>query len=341
MTKGVKRAGVVLGLVWESVRFAVSSLRTDKFRTTLSLFGVTVGIFSIVLVLSIVDGLKNNIRRGMDSLGGNTITVQREPWDLSDEQGWDIRKYMKRAPIDVGEYDFLAENLEGAEGVAFFTTFSTYDGIDVVCVKGDFDRIFSFSTAQGRWFTPSETDGRQSICYVGAQVAKNLPGGVSPVGTKIKIRDFYGQVIGVAAPRGESLAEIFDIDNSIFVPYGFGETIYGGGSGGAIALVPRDGVGQGELADRVRVLMRNCRRLTPEQEDDFSINRISYLTSAVDELFASVNLVGWIIGGFALLIGGGRDSEHNVCISEGEDTADRYSEGTGRSGLYDSYPVFV
>ena len=83
MTKGVKRAGVVLGLVWESVRFAVSSLRTDKFRTTLSLFGVTVGIFSIVLVLSIVDGLKNNIRRGMDSLGGNTITVQREPWDLS------------------------------------------------------------------------------------------------------------------------------------------------------------------------------------------------------------------------------------------------------------------
>lgn len=304
MTKGVKRAGVVLGLVWESVRFAVSSLRTDKFRTTLSLFGVTVGIFSIVLVLSIVDGLKNNIRRGMDSLGGNTITVQREPWDLSDEQGWDIRKYMKRAPIDVGEYDFLAENLEGAEGVAFFTSFPTYDGIDVVCVKGDFDRIFSFGTAQGRWFTPSETAGRQSICYVGAQVAKNLPGGGSPVGTKIKIRDFYGQVIGVAAPRGESLAEIFDIDNSIFVPYGFGETIYGGGSGGAIALVPRDGVGQGELADRVRVLMRNCRRLTPEQEDDFSINRISYLTSAVDELFASVNLVGWIIGGFALLIGG-------------------------------------
>lgn len=64
MTKGVKRAGVVLGLVWESVRFAVSSLRTDKFRTTLSLFGVTVGIFSIVLVLSIVDGLKKQYPPG-------------------------------------------------------------------------------------------------------------------------------------------------------------------------------------------------------------------------------------------------------------------------------------
>jgi putative ABC transport system permease protein len=110
-------------------------------------------------------------------------------------------------------------------------------------------------------------------------------------------------VIGVAQRQGESMASIFDIDNSVFIPLGFGEIIGGIGGGGAIAIAPAVGVDPVVVADEVRSLVRSRRGLAPDEEDDFSINRMSYLSDAVDDLFRTINLVGWIIGGFALLIG--------------------------------------
>ena len=123
MIKNVKRAQVVLRLVWESVRFAVSSLKTDRLRTLLSLLGITVGIFTIVLVLSIINGLKENIRVGLNSLDGDVITVQREPWEISQEGEWNMWKYIRRPPIDIRDYEFVSHHLDIPSSQTFFTTF--------------------------------------------------------------------------------------------------------------------------------------------------------------------------------------------------------------------------
>lgn len=311
MKINVKRAQVVLRMVWESVQFAISSLKGDKFRTLLSLLGVTIGIFTIVLVLAVVGGLKGNIREGLSSLGGGTITVQREPWEVDSDQGWDWWELAQRPPVVVEEYQFVKRHLEGVEGVTFFTTFSadiaykrnSFSDGNVVPVASDFDKIFTIGIAGGRWFLPTEADSRGRICFLGADIADDLFEGVDPIGKKVRIGGYDGYVTGVAKREGESIATIFDIDNSIFVPLGFGEIIGGAGGGGAIAIAPEDEFGQGVVMDEVRSLMRMHRGLRPEDGDNFAINRMSYLSGAVDEVFRTINLVGWIIGGFALLIG--------------------------------------
>lgn len=311
MIKNVKRAQVVLRLVWESVRFAVSSLKTDRLRTLLSLLGITVGIFTIVLVLSIINGLKENIRVGLNSLDGDVITVQREPWEISQEGEWNMWKYIRRPPIDIRDYEFVSQHLDIPSSQTFFTTFQkgvyytnkSYKGGEIVSVKGDFDKLFIFDTAYGRWFSPLESNGYMNICYIGGDISRSLFGETSPIGKVLKIGEFPATVIGVAAPQGESIAHIFDFDHSVFVPYGFGERISGEGSGGAIAMCAHNQERQQELIDQTRVLMRSHRRLSPETEDNFSINKMDYLSWAVDDVFRSINTAGWIIGGFALLIG--------------------------------------
>lgn len=309
MMKRVKRAQVVLGLVWESVQFAISSLRSNKLRTLLSLLGITIGIFTIVLVLAVIGGLKGNIRSGLDSLGSNTITVQRESWELEGEWNW--WEFAKRPTIEIDDYNYLKRYSETSESITFFSISSgdfSYlrekftDG-NIVSVSTDFEKIFAIGVDQGRWFLPNEQEGRGNLCFVGSGVASALFKGESGVGKRIKVGNFNGEVIGVASPQGESIATIFDIDNSIFVPVGFGEAISGAGGGGAVAIAPKDGTGQQEAIDEIRYLVRRKRGLTPSDEDNFAINRMSYLASAVDEVFRTINLVGWLIGGFALLIG--------------------------------------
>ena len=309
MMKKVKRAQVVLGLVWESVQFAMSSLKGNKFRTLLSLLGISIGIFSIVLVLSVVGGLKSNIREGLSSLGGGTITVQREPWEMQEGDDW--WKLVKRPPVEADDYQFVKHYSRYCEAVTFFTTFTSdasylrnrYGDANVVPVASDFEKIFSFGIGEGRWFLPEELEGRQRLCFLGAEVAEELFGAGKCVGKRLKLGGFDGYVIGVAQRQGESMASIFDIDNSVFIPLGFGEIIGGIGGGGAIAIAPAVGVDPVVVADEVRSLVRSRRGLAPDEEDDFSINRMSYLSDAVDDLFRTINLVGWIIGGFALLIG--------------------------------------
>lgn len=309
MMKKVKRAQVVLGLVWESVQFAMSSLKGNKFRTLLSLLGISIGIFSIVLVLSVVGGLKSNIREGLSSLGGGTITVQREPWEMQEGDDW--WKLVKRPPVEAEDYQFVKRYSRYCEAVTFFTTFTSdasylrnrYRDANVVPVASDFEKIFSFGIGEGRWFLPEELEGRQRLCFLGAEVAEELFGAGKCTGKRLKLGGFDGYVIGVAQRQGESMASIFDIDNSVFIPLGFGEIIGGIGGGGAIAIAPAVGVDPDVVADEVRSLVRSRRGLAPDEEDDFSINRMSYLSGAVDDLFRTINLVGWIIGGFALLIG--------------------------------------
>ena len=311
MMKSVKRAHVVLDLVWESVQFAMFSLRCNKFRTLLSLLGISIGVFSIVLVLAVTSGLKGNIRKGLDSLGGNTITIQREPWDLEDGDSYAWWELLKRPPVVVADYEFMKDNSECCGAITYFTTFtadvnylrSTFSDGNIVPVAPDFDKIFAIGVDQGRWFLPEEADSRQGLCFLGADIAQSLFKGSSPVGNRVKVGRFELYVIGVALPQGESIATVFDIDHSVFVPLDFGVMAAGSGNGGAIAIAPKEGLETEEVIGELRFMMRSCRGLEPSEEDDFSINRMSYLAGAVDDVFQTINLVGWIIGGFALLIG--------------------------------------
>ena len=109
-------------LVKETIFFAVISLTINKLRTFLSLLGISIGIFAIILVFSIVDSLEKNIRNSVSQLGDNVVYIQKWPWGGGGEYAW--WKYLNR-PVPLSKEGYFVKNRSQlAENVAFGTSLS-------------------------------------------------------------------------------------------------------------------------------------------------------------------------------------------------------------------------
>ena len=233
---------------------------------------------------------------------------------------------MKRPPVTKDEYKSLSQNIvQFPCDITFFSSFtapvlyerSLYEGANIISVENNFENIFSIPLDEGRWFLPNEIECGVEVCCIGAELALSLFGSsevygegrerTNPIGKRIKIGGRTSQVtlyvIGVISKQGESLSTIFDMDHSLFVSTTFGENLQGYSNSGIIVLAPTGNMDVTPLEAEVRSLFRCIRGLNPSDEDNFAINKMSYLSSTVEEVFRTINLAGALIGAFSLLIG--------------------------------------
>src|SRR6478736_134394 len=108
---------IVFGLIRESISFAISSLVMNKLRTFLSLLGITIGIFAIIIVFTIVDSLEQNLRKSVQSLGDDVVFVQKWPWTFGPDYPW--WKYMNRPVPGYPELETILRKCDGAQSAAF------------------------------------------------------------------------------------------------------------------------------------------------------------------------------------------------------------------------------
>ncbi len=313
MINAYRRLTMIFKLIFESISFAFGSLKGDKFRTFLSLFGVTIGIFSIVTVFTAVDALQANVERGLNSFGSTTVYVQEFPFAPEEGEEYKWWEFRTRPRPKYEEYLFLKANSKTLEAVAFVTfrgmlvkykrnSFS--DGF-VTAPTFEWDKVANVEIDKGRYFSLSETQSAIPVVILGHSVAEHLFNGEEPLNKIIKVGSGNARVIGVMKKAGESIVNIFDTDNSILTPYSFAGTLFNVKSSGAmICLKPQDNVDRDEFIQEMRQLMRAVRRLKPKQKDNFALNEMTFLLNSTREIFAGINLAGWIIGGFSILIGG-------------------------------------
>lgn len=310
--KWYKHLSVVFKLIGESVVFAFSSLKNDKFRTFLSLLGVTIGIFSIVAVFTAVDALQNNINDGLNSFGSDMVFIQQFP--MEPEEGVQWWEYRQRPAPTLDEFNFIKKNIKTAKNVAFMASFykiikynrnSFTDGY-VAASTPEWDNIYNTELSSGRSFSQTEFDKGTNVAIIGAEVSKMLFGeGVDPVGEIIKVGGLNTTVIGAYKAQGESMVSVMDTDYLVMIPINYARSFINlKRHGDLIAALPADGVDEEEFLEELRTLMRGVRRLKPSQKDNFAVNRMTFLINAFGEIFSVINIVGWVIGGFSLLIGG-------------------------------------
>ena len=142
-------------LTWESFRFAISALKSNLTRTILSLLGVTVGIFAIIAVFTLVDSLENNIKSSFAFLGTNVMRVDRMPF-LSGPGQYPWWKYFQRPPSTLSEYKFLQERLTSAEGVTISASANTivkagsnaYQGMQLTGVAYTYQDVYEVALEQ-------------------------------------------------------------------------------------------------------------------------------------------------------------------------------------------------
>ncbi len=304
------------GLVSESIIFAFGALKSNLLRTILSLLGVTVGIFSIISVNTLVDSLERNIKESMNFLGSEVIYIQKFPWTF-DDPNYPWWKYMKRPAADLDEFRFLERNLKNASGVAIFATQGNQvvkhknNSVTKVSVQGisyGFDKISNVTLEEGRYFTQQEIAAATQVAIIGADVAQGLFPNRSPLGQDIKVKGRKLRIIGTMNRQGSNFLGTPSSDNNILVPYNLSRKIFASGSRGVEPMIGIKGMdedpGLVNLEAEIRGLLRANRELKPKEEDSFALNRPEMITNTVAAVFSVIGFAGSVIGGFALLVGG-------------------------------------
>jgi putative ABC transport system permease protein len=306
--------------IYESLQFALKALRSNILRTILSLLSVTVGIFLVISVLTLVDSLEKNIKDSLNFIGTNTIYVEKWPW-LADANGeyrwWDF--WMRPTP-SYNEYRFLSENLKHMSYVAILadkgnmTIRYESNSIGQVRLVGgseDYDKIFTVDVIKGRYFTNEEIAAGRSVAIIGHEVANALFPNTDPIGKAIKVKNMKYIVLGVIKQEGESFLGTPSNDYVTIIPYNSFRKLYQTGSGrwnemeSSIGVKGFDtDVGLVELENEIRGALRVRRGLRPADKDSFALNRPEALSNIIGNLFDAVSVAGGIIGGFSILVGG-------------------------------------
>ena len=299
-------------LLNESFRFAMNALRNNKLRTLLSLLGVTIGIFSIIAVLAAVDSLNRKITKDLSSFDKNTIYLMKMSFGPSTIPQWkreqfpnvkyDEYIYLKGAMTHTAQlgYQIFTKN----ESIKFESKIAS--DVTIIPVSHEFIDIQGLEFEKGRFYTDSEANSASRVIVIGYEIAKSLFDEANPIGKKVRL---YGQrftIIGVLKKQGAALLEN-NRDVSAFIPVNFVRQLYGDNNKISINVIifkPQKGVDMEAYKAEISQKLRNFRGLKSGTIDNFFINVFSGFTDLIDGIISQMNVVGWIISGFSLLVGG-------------------------------------
>lgn len=302
---------IFVKLIRESMNFAYQSIRVNKMRTFLSLFGITIGIFAIVSVFTVLDSLEKSVRQSLESLGDNVVYVQKWPWSMGTSYPW--WKYMNRPQPSLEDLETLRSSSITAQSSALMLSYQSLVAYErnaapktpILAVTDSYEDIRSFEVESGRYFSAFDLSMGKRVTVLGNDIATELFVGLNPVGRSIKIGGYLVEVIGVLKKEGQQAVGDQSHDDLVVIPANFSKLMVDFRYAGPTIMVKaKDGIPSEELMDELRGILRASRKLKPIEDDDFSLNQVSTLREGIDNIFAVINIAGWIIGGFSILVGG-------------------------------------
>ena len=301
----------VLTILWNSFKMALGELKANKLRTFLSLFGITIGIFCIIGVLATIDSLQSKIKTDLSSFGNNSVYIDK--WDYSGGPEYPWWKFVKRPSMKMEEMEFVKKKSTLASNMAFFMqtqeSFSYEDnqlkGVNLYGITPEYKKIQSFNVGYGRFF--SESDFTRGVPYgvIGYKVAEELYGKADKgVGKTITYKGRKLLVIGVIEKQGSAIINGYDYDKSTMVTHNYMASVYNPDNLGPVIMVqPKPGITSKALQEELTGIMRQIRKLSPTQEDNFTCNDVAQFKDQVESVFGAVNKGGWAIAGLSLIVG--------------------------------------
>jgi putative ABC transport system permease protein len=294
------------------MQFAWGALRSNRLRTVLSLSGITIGIFSIIFVLSVVDSMESDMRSSFEMIGSDVMFIQK--WPMGPEDGaedYEWWKYMRRRSATIKDMQRLEPRLPEASSVSFSTGASKtaeygnnfVEDVRVSAVTFHYRDAVALKIQKGRYFTEPEVDGGRNVVVIGAELADALFQSIDPLEKEITIGGLKVRVIGVFEKEGTSLFGS-GFDNAAMMPYAFGVRLTGTDVEEASVVVKaKPGISNAELKNAVIAAMREIRGVRLKDSNDFSIIEATMINTIVDSIIGVFNVIGLVIGIFAILVG--------------------------------------
>jgi putative ABC transport system permease protein len=250
------------------------------------------------------------LRDSIEQLGDDVLFIQKWPWAGGKDYPW--WKYFKRPEPKLQDLKEIQRRSAASEASAFMFEVqrtvkyknNSIEGISIRGVSHDFDKVMSIDLEDGRYFTPLESQSGKNVVILGKEVASKLYEGRSPLGKRIKIFGSKLEVIGVMKKEGDDLFGNSS-DKQVIIPVKYARNYIDIMDVGTTIMVKaKQFVSNDELKDELVGILRSVRKLKPKTEDDFAINETSIISDEFDNFFRVIGIVGWIVGGFSLLVGG-------------------------------------
>jgi putative ABC transport system permease protein len=298
-----------LEILGTGLKMALGEFRSNKLRTFLSLFGITIGIFCIIGVLATVNSLEKNVQKDIKALGSNTIFIDK--WDYSGQiPYW---KLLNRPSPKYHEMGLLRKAVPEAANIAFALQRmdkvefqdEKLDNVRMYGISEDFSNIQTIEVIDGRYLQQADFDYASNSIVIGYKVAEELFGKPErAVGKMVSIYDRNVNIVGLIKKQGSSIIGGWEFDNCVLLPYAFMKTLvreeY---SDPVIMLQGKELIPMKALRDEVTGAMRSIRKLKPTQADNFSLNDVDAFGEFAAGIFSGINMGGFFIAILSLFVG--------------------------------------
>jgi putative ABC transport system permease protein len=293
----------------EGLRISLAAVRANKLRSVLTTLGIVIGIVTVTLMGTAIEGLNRSFMNAISSIGADVLYVQRFSWFIDSDEGW--IKAEKRMPITLAHVRAverqmrqalaIAPSVESRSPVKYKNRRS--NSVTVIGTTEQFILTKGVNISNGRFLSPSEVDGGRPVCVVGADVSTNLFLTESPIGHKIRLGLKAFEVVGVLEKQGSFFGD-FSSDNFVIIPLQQFTSSYRRDPDFQIQVKVSNLAEIEEAKEELRGLLRKIRRVPPGTEDDFSIDQQEMFLKTFERVSARIAMVGLFITGLSLFVGG-------------------------------------
>jgi putative ABC transport system permease protein len=303
---------LLFGEAKESFSMAITALSAHKLRSALTLLGVLIGVFSIIVVMTAMRVLQHSIENNISRLGSQTFSIQRVPDTVFGDSG-DWQKYQRRQRVTLEQSEkveakaTLAASV-GIEGDFWMGQISTRYAKTAPSAQllgetaGSFP-AHNWDIDDGRALTENDVDDARNVCVLGSALAKSAFPYGSAVDEDVKINGYKYQVVGVLAPQGNSLGG--RQDNFAIVPITTALNRYGQWWDDLTILVEaRDADSYDDCMEQVRGILRTIRKVPPGADDDFEMTSNDSLIAQFHSFSRTGSIAVAVVSSIALLAAG-------------------------------------
>lgn len=296
-------------MLWETFKLALQAILRNPLRSFLTVLGVVIGVAAVIAMVTIGSGSSAQVTSDVAKLGANRLMITPGQGQMGPGGA-----RTSAQPFELKDIDRIINQISSVEtatpsGSAKMVAVYGNDNYQTTVTGTDsrYLTVSDWTLSAGREFTPNEERGR-SVCILGETVRKELFGNSDPIGEKIRLKSISCEVIGVLAVKGASTFGT-DQDDVILIPFKtYTRRIAGSSDVPMIFVSVRDGVSTERATSDITALMRELRRIGPDEDDDFSIRSMEQLASMLTGisnvlagLLSAVAAVSLLVGGIGIM----------------------------------------
>jgi putative ABC transport system permease protein len=293
----------------EGLLIAFDAIRANKLRSILTTLGLVIGVVTVTLMGTAIEGLNAAFIKSVSGLGADVLHVDRFSWFTHSHQEW--LKGQNRPEITLTQVRELERQMTLARAVAPYVEIRLpvyyknrrSRGVSIIGTTDQFIYTGGASVADGRFLSSEEVKGARPVCVLGVKVVTNLFQGESPLGRQVRVHDSVFEVVGTLAPQGNFMGS-FSLDNQVIIPIQQLVTHFWDEPSCLIQVKARSPGALEETKEELRGVLRKIRRVPAADEDDFSINQQETLISTFHRIAGTIAAVGLFITGLSLFVGG-------------------------------------